>query len=179
MPRYEKLRVLSTRELTGIQEFLSELKDAALFKQRLSDLETLKAQINADIEVYGKAKDIGRLLDDAKVRDEASKKLQDEMISDRAHTAAEILASQADHRASIDDREREATKRWSKRERLLREGVADLEAREEAFSRNRTEVEAFGAQAAADMRQAVDIRTKYTEAVTSLKRAIENTAKAL
>ena len=173
------LRVLSSKDLDEINEFLGELKDGDLYKARLGKLEDLKAKINEDIEVYGKAREIGRLNTDAIIREEASKKLLDEALADRDATAEEIEKSKAMSERWVAGRHREANERFNEREQVLEEGEANLDGREKAHARSLDDLAQREAEVAKDMKLAVAIRTQYREAVASLKVFIEDTAKGL
>ncbi len=173
------LRVLSSKDLDEINEFLGELKDGDLYKKRLKELEDLKAKINEDIEVYGKAREIGRLNTDAIIREEASTKLLGEALADREAAVKEIEATKVASEKFVASRNRQANEKFSEREKALAMGETVLEQREKAHEMSVEEVAGREEKASVDMERAEAIRTKYREAVASLKAFIEDTARSL
>lgn len=173
------LRVLSSKDLDEINEFLGELKDGDLYKKRLKALEDQKGEINALIEVYGKANDIDRIRSNA-LRDEAqATKSRDEAVADRAAAKDEADATRVASSKFVDSRNREANERFSEREKALDAGEQVLAEAEKAIERSSNGLAVREQQVLADMERSVAIRTKYREAVASLKTAIEDTARVL
>jgi len=179
MAKYKKLDVLSPKELREIQGFLVELKDATLFKGRLKELEDLKISINDRIELYGKAKEMSRLNSEAAVNREESKKILDKALADRDKAKDEIAADKAASREFITERESVAQARIADREEALRAGERAIGVREKVLAKANDQLIAKDLQVAADLTLAKEIRTKYTEAVASLKATIESTQRAL
>lgn len=173
------LRVLSSKDLDEINSFLGELKDGDLYKKRLKALEDQKAEINAMIEVYGKANDIDRIRSNALRDEEQAKKILDKSLEDRTSASEEIKAAKAASERFVAKRNSAANENFSERERILKDGEADIDRREKAHARSLDDLADSERQVAADMETAVAIRTSYTEAVASLKTAITATAKAL
>jgi hypothetical protein len=173
------LRVLSPKDLGEINEFLGELKDGDLYKKRLAALEGQKAEINALIEVYGKANDIDRIVSN-KLRDEAqAKKSMEAALADREKAKEEAEATKGASERHAAKRIREANEHFSGRERIVKEGEESLDQREKALARALDGLSVRETQVLEESKRSVAIRTKYREAVASLQKAIETTAKAL
>jgi hypothetical protein len=179
MARYRKLDILSPKELGEIQGFLGELKDATLFKARLKELEDLKAEINAAIEIHGKTQQIDGLLSDAIIREEASRNVQEQLLKDRDAASREIDVEKAASRQLIADRERDAQARIADREKALVDGERDLGEREKVLAKANDALIAKDLRVAQDLSDAKNIRRIYTEAVASLKAALERELEAL
>lgn len=173
------LRVLSSKDLDEVNEFLGELKDGDLYKERFKGLEDQKKEINALIEVYGKAEEIGRL--NLKVRQlkEGVDKLVEDAQADRAAAKEEAEATKAASSEFVAGRNREANERFNEREKLVNDGEASLDRRDKALASALDDLASRETEAAKQLERAGEIRTKYREAVALLQKAIETTAKAL
>jgi F0F1-type ATP synthase membrane subunit b/b' len=171
--------MIPERDMLAIQMFLAELKDEELFKKRLDHLEALKTEINEQIEVHGKAKDITRLNHQASMNNTEAKKLFEEAKGKRDKADAEANAIIETARTRAKEMDADADSRLREREQKLADGEKDLVQRNNEYNKSLADLAAREKQVAEDMKSAVAIRTHYTEAVQSLKTAIETTAKAL
>jgi hypothetical protein len=173
------LRIISGKDLDEIHDFLGELKDGEEYKKRLAALEDLKKEINALIEVYGKASDIDRLRSNALRDEEQATKALDSALATKNEAKAEASKMELDAKARASDILAAANAQFTEREHLLNDGEADLGAREKALAKSIDDVAGREAASSAVMEEAIAIRNTYTEAVASLKKAIADTQRAL
>jgi hypothetical protein len=174
----KRLPVLDSSELSGINAFLDGLKDP-VYKVRLAELEAVKKEINALIAVHGKVSEIENLLVKQMQLTEGAQKLADEAMSDRTSASAEIKSAKAAARKFIDEREATALATISDRQQALFDGERALDARSKVLEEENTDLLSRESDLALDMMKAEEIRTKYTEAVASLKTALADVQKAL
>jgi hypothetical protein len=173
------LRVLSSKDLDEVNEFLDELKDGDQYKKRLKALEDQKNEINDLIEVHGKVKEIDGLNLKARQLKEGADRLVEDAQADREKAKKDSAEQDSASQRMIAARNKDASERFEERERALVTGENALGTREKAHARSLDDLAEREKEVAADMHSAVAIRTTYTEAVASLKTAIESTAKAL
>lgn len=173
------LRVLSSKDLDEVNEFLGELKDGDLYKMRFRALEEKKKEINALIEVVGKVNEIENLNIKARQLKEGAEKHAEAAATDRAAAKEEAEATKAASERWVAGRHREANERFNEREAVLKAGEADLGGREKAHAKSLDDLAQRETQATQDLESAGAIRTKYREAVASIKAFIEDTARGL
>jgi len=173
------LRILSSQELNGINAFLEELQNDAKYQARLAEIEAKKIEVNDLIEVWGKASDIDRIVSNALRDEEQAKKNLDSALAEQKRASEEAIEVVEKARRDAQRLENEANSRWNDREQALFDGEAELNRREKKHAKSIDDLVAREAQLAVDMERAVEIRTKYTEAVRALKDAITDVAKAL
>ncbi len=173
------LKVLSPKDLAEINAFLDELQDESKYKARFEALEAMKKEINGLIEVYGKASDIDRIVSHKLEQEETARKILEQAIADRETTKTEIESDKAASRKFITERENAARARIADREAALLAGETNLGIREKALAKANDELITHDLKVAADLTLAKEIRTKYTEAVASLKMTIESTQRKL
>lgn len=173
------LRVLSSKDLGEVNDFLDELQDGDKYKERFRALENQKKEINTLIEVWGKAKDIDRIRSNASTDENQARKTLENALAKRTSIDKEIVAAKVAADAYVKSSKQNADKMFVDREKAVIAGEQALGEREKALALDFDDLERRDHQVAIDMKGAIAIRTKYTEAVGSLKKAIENTAKAL
>ena len=173
------LRILSSKDLGEVNDFLGELKDGAEYKKRLAALERQKKEINALILVLGKVNEINGL----HLKASQLKKGADDLVADaqvdRAAAKTDATEIRAKARLQADATTRDATAKFTDREKALVDGEASIGRREKVVLRAVEDIEGREVVLARSMETALSIKKNYTKAVSDLKAAIEATQRAL
>jgi len=173
------LRVLSSRELGEINDFLDELKDGTTYKKRLKEIQDAKKEVNDLIKVYGKVGEIEQLLGTTIDSQKKADWFKEEASDGLEASKREISAAKAASVKGIREREEAASKRIVDREKTLVDGEASLGRREKVYAKALDELIKREDLVVSDSKQAAQVMAQYTEAVGSLKKAIEDTQRAL
>jgi ribosomal protein L17 len=173
------LRILSTKDLDEVNEFLWELKDGAAYRARLKALEDRKKEINALIEVYGKVKEIEGLNLKARQLKEGVDNLVAAAQADRADARDEAEETIRSAKSSASDIVRDAKEKFAERERTLVEGETVLGQLEKAHAMSLDDLTKREHEAGQAKEAGLVMFGIYKDAVDALKVAIEKIAKAL
>ena len=173
------LRVLDSRELGEINDFLDELKDGTTYKKRLMEIQDAKKEINDLIKVYGKVGEIEQLLGTTIDSQKKADSFKEEASYGLEASKREIAAAKSASIKGIGEREEAASKRIVDREKTLIDGEASLGRREKVYAKARDEMLKRENSSEQLMAQAARVKDSYTDAVRSLQKAIEDTQRAL
>ncbi len=173
------LHTFSVKDLGEINAFLSALQDGDEYKKRLKALEDQKKEINALIEVYGKANDIDRIRSNALRDEEQAKKILAEALEDRKNASSEVEKSRESAKKFVGDKMDEANRLFTERERSVAAGEKRLGDWEKVLGRKETELAAREALAEQAMEAARQDIEKYTKAAQRLSTTLEEIARTL
>lgn len=170
---------LASADMESITQFLQFLKEPETYKARLDALESMRKEVNALIETHGKIEEIEKLRAEAVTDREAAGKILEDAKRIRESVDEYRNEQLAALRTELDEKRSAADERLLQREDALRDGEAALRSREAACATFDREIRSREDRAAAEMKEGLALKEKYTEGIRAIREALEAASRAV